>query len=249
MLVTSTGNDIAFPTFNDEAEAIIIAENTQIPTDDVGFGSKTIGAYKYTSKIVLVSNELLQDAAVNVEDILAKALGDRIARGVNRHLTVGTGVNQPEGIVTAALAAGAVTTASATAVAYDELVKLQHSIKDGYRSKAKWMVNDAAIAKFRTMRDGDNTLIWRPGMELGAPATLLGQPYVTNTFMNDAFTTGKCVALYGDFKAYTVRRAKDIYVRRLNERYADFDQTAFVALARFDGGLLDTSAVKALKLA
>lgn len=249
LLVTETGNPIAFPTFNDDGEAVIIGENTLIPEDELEYGQKNIGAYKYTSKNVRISNELLQDGAIDVASHVAKALAARIGRTVNRHLTVGTGVNQPEGIVTAAVKSGAVTTASATAVAFEELVKLQHSIDAAYRGNAKWMLNDAAIAKFRGMRDGDNTLIWRPGMELGAPSTLLGKAYVTNKYMDDTFATGKVVALYGDFKAYMTRRAKDIFVRRLEERYADFDQTAFIGLARFDGGLLDTSAVKALKLA
>ncbi len=246
MLVTETGNPIAFPTFNDDEEAIIIGENTQIPEDDLEFNSVTIGAYKYTSKLVRISNELLQDAAVNVEQIVSQALAKRIGRGVNRHLTVGTGANQPKGIVTSA---STMTAASATGIADAELFALQHSIDAAYRPGAKFMFNDATLLKVRTMRDGDGNLIWQPGLSVGAPGTILGSQYVINPYMNDAFTTGKVVALYGDLKAYTVRRAKDVYVRRLNERYADFDQTAFVALARFDGGLLDTSAVKALKLA
>jgi HK97 family phage major capsid protein len=245
LLVTSTGNDIAFPTFNDNAKAIIIAENTQMPETDLGFGSKIIGAHKYTSKIVRVSNELLQDAAVNVADIVSKALAKRIGRGVNEHLTIGTGSGQPEGIVTAA---EKVTTASATGIAVDELFALQHKIDFAYRGSASWMFNDATLLKVRTMRDGDGNLIWQPGLTVGAPATILGNRYVINPDMA-GFATGNVVALFGDMKSYTVRRAKDIYVRRLEERYADYDQTAFVALARFDGALLDTSAVKALKLA
>ncbi|APX65580.1 hypothetical protein AV944_06675 [Sphingomonas sp. LK11] len=246
LIATSTGNDIAFPTFNDDVEAIIIGENQQIPEDDLGFGSVTIGAYKYTSKIVRISNELLQDASVNVEDIVSKALAKRIGRGVNRHLTVGTGTNQPEGIVTAAQK---ITAASATGVAADELFALQHSIDAAYRGSSTWMLNDKALLKFRTMKDANGQFIWAPGLSGNAPSTILGRPYVVNPFMADAFTTGQVVALYGDMKAYTVRRALDIYVRRLPERYADYDQTAFVALARFDGGLLDVNAVKALKLA
>lgn len=246
LVVTSDGNNIAFPTFNDEVEAIIIGENQEIPEDDLGFGTKKIGAYKYTSKIVRISNELLQDAAVNVEDIVSKALGKRIGRAVNRHLTVGTGTNQPEGIATAA---SKITGASNAGVAADELFALQHSIDGAYRSNATWMFNDAALLKFRTMKDANGQFIWAPGLAGNAPATILGSRYVVNPYMNDAFTTGKVVALYGDMKAYTVRRVLDIYVRRLPERYSEYDQTAFVALARFDGALLDNSAVKALKLA
>lgn len=246
MLVTSTGNTIEMPTFNDDIEAVIIGENTLIPEGDLGFGSKRLGAYKYTSKIVRISNELLQDAAVNVEDIVSKALAKRIGRGVNRHLTVGTGVDQPEGIVTAASVG--VTAAAINAVTPEELFAMQHSIDAAYRPSAKWMIPDASLLKFRTMKNTDGTFVWAPGLSVSAPATILGNAYVVNPYMNAEYSTGKVVALYGDLKAYTVRQAKDIFVRRLGERYADYDQTAFVALARMDGALLDTSAVKALKL-
>ena len=214
LYVTSTGNDIAFPTFNDNEKAVIIGENTQIPEADLGFGGKKIGAYKYTSKIVRISNELLQDAAVNVSDVVSQALAKRIGRGVNEHLTIGTGNNQPEGIVTAATKVNA---ASATGIAVDELIALQHGIDYAYRGKASWMFSDAALLKVRTMRDGDGNLIWQPGLTAGAPATILGNRYVINPDM-DGFATGNVVALFGDMKSYTVRRAKDIYVRRLEER-------------------------------
>lgn len=246
LYVTATGNDIAFPTFNDDEEAVIIGENVQFEEDDLSFGSLNLGAYKYSSKSVRISNELLQDAAVNVEDIVSKALAKRIGRAVNKHLTVGTGVNQPKGIVTAA---SKITAASATGVVADELFKLQHSIDAAYRSDSTWMFNDAFLLKVRTMKDADGSFVWAPGLTAGAPGTILGRPYVINPDMSGTFATGEVVALYGNLKAYTVRRAKDVSLVRMSERYADFDQTAFASLARFDGGLMDTSAVKALKLA
>lgn len=245
-LSTASGNPIEMPTFDDDARAVIIGENTLIPEDDLAFNSKTLGAYKYTSKLVRVSNELLQDAAIPVDDTISGALARRIGRGLNEDLTVGTGVNMPEGIVTAA---SAMTAALATAFSVEELFALQHAIDPAYRRSGTWMFNDAVLLKARTMKDTTGSFIWQPGMSLDAPQTILGRPFVINPYMASTFTTGKTVALFGDLKAYTVRQVRDIYVRRLEERYADWDQVGFVALARFDGKLLDTSAVKALKLA
>lgn len=246
MLVTSTGNEIEMPTFEDDAEAIIIGENSQIPEDDLEFGTKKLGAFKYTSKLVRVSNELLQDAAVPVDVIVADALAKRIGRGVNRHLTTGTGSGQPEGVVTATTKA--ITSASSTAFAVAELVKLQHAISSGNRLKASWMFNDSTLLSARTMADADGKFIWQPGLTLDAPATILGRPYRINPYMDDTLAAGKVAAVYGDFKKYTVRRSLDIYVRRLNERFADYDQAAFVGLARFDGRLLDSDAFAKLVL-
>lgn len=243
MLVTEKGNPIEMPSFDDDKRAVIIGENTQIPEDDLEFGSKTLGAFKYTSKLVRVSNELLQDAEVDAQDIVSGALSKRIGRGLNDDLTNGTGVGMPEGLMTAATQIAS----AGAAVSYEDLFALQHSIDSAYRDAAAWMFSDAFLLKARTMKDGQGNLAWNPGFTLDAPATILGRPYRINPFMNSDFTTGKAVAAFGDFKAYTVRQVKGIYVRRLDERYADWDQVGFVGLARYDGKLLDTSAIKVLK--
>ncbi len=245
-ITTETGNDIEMPTFDDSARATIIGENTAIPEVDLAFGTKTLGAFKYTSGIVRVSNELLQDAAVDAEGVISGALGRRVGRGLNEDLTNGNGTDAPEGIATAA---SAMTAALTNAVAAEELFALQHAIDPAYRQNAKWMFSDAFLLKVRTMKDGNGNWMWAPGMTVGAPASVLDRPYVINPYLSSEFTTGKTVALFGDFKAYTVRQVLGIYVKRMGERYGEYDQVGFASLARYDGRLLDTSAVKALKLA
>lgn len=239
-LTTSTGNEIEMPTFDDEEEAVIIGENMEIPEGDVSFGSKKLGAFKYTSRLFRVSNELLQDSAIAIEPILNPTLARRIGRGVNRHLTVGTGTNQPQGVVTSTQKV--VTTAASTGIAAAELIKLQHAISAEHRADAKWMFNDATLLAARTMTDDKGAFIWAPGLTVDAPATILGRSYRTNPHMDDTFATGKVAAIYGNFKRYTVRQSSGVALRRLNERFADYDQVGFVALARFDGANLDQSA-------
>lgn len=246
MLVTASGGPIEMPVFNDQVKGQIIGENTLIPEDDLAFDTRNMSAYKYTSRLVRISNELLQDAAVDVDQVVTKALAQRIGRILNEHMTTGTGVGQPQGFVTAAPVG--VTTATLAVITPEELIALQHSIDPAYRASAAWQFADATLLKARTMKDTTGAFIWAPGMTVGAPATILGRPYYINPDMAGVYTTGSVVAAFGDFKSYTVRRAKDIYVRRLDERYADYDQVGFVALARFDGALLDTSAVKTLKM-
>ena len=45
--------------------------------------------------------------------------------------------------------------------------------------------------------------------------------------------------LFGDLSQYFIRDVMDIQVVRLAERYAEYGQVGFVALARADGALLD----------
>jgi HK97 family phage major capsid protein len=51
-----------------------LAENTQAATQDVAFGQTTLNAYKFSSKMILVPIELLQDSAFDVEASLLVSL-------------------------------------------------------------------------------------------------------------------------------------------------------------------------------
>ncbi|MED5458632.1 MAG: phage major capsid protein, partial [Pseudomonadota bacterium] len=99
---TESGNDLPWPTVNDTSNAgAILAENTEVSEQDVTFGSTTLGAFKYTSKLVRVSEELMQDSAFNLTSELGSLLGERIARILNTHFTTGSGSGQPMGVVEA----------------------------------------------------------------------------------------------------------------------------------------------------
>jgi HK97 family phage major capsid protein len=52
--------------------------------------------------------------------------------------------------------------------------------------------------------------------------------------------------LFGAMNRYIVRRVREVAVRRVDERYVEFDQIGFLGFARFDGELLDNAAVKHL---
>jgi HK97 family phage major capsid protein len=244
---TEGGNPIQYAKFDDTAKATIIGENLEIPKVDLSFGQATLGAFKYTSGIVLVSRELLEDSGIPVDGTVSSAIAARISRGVNEHLTSGAATaTQPTGIVTAAPVGK--TTAVAGAITSDELIDLIHSIDPAYRNAARFMLADSVVAGVRKLKDSTGQYIWQAGMSVSNPETLFGRAFVVNPDM-PAIATGAKTVLYGDFKAYTVRQARGIEVRRLEERFADFDQVGYVSLARFDGLLTDLGAVRALKQA
>ena len=51
----------------------------------------------------------------------------------------------------------------------------------------------------------------------------------------------------GDFAQFIIRRVRYMVLKRLVERYADFDQTGFLAFHRFDCVLQDAAAIKVLQ--
>lgn len=250
VLDTATGNTIPWPTVDDTANVgALLAENTAEGEQDVTFGQKTLDAYKYSSDIVRVSLELLQDSAFNMDQLLSELFGERLGRIGNTALTTGTGTAQPNGIVTASSLGK--TAASATAITMDELIDLLHSVDPAYRGspRARWMFNDTTLSAIRKLKDGNSNYIWQPAdARSGEPATLLGYPYSVNQAMS-SIATGNRTVVFGDLNKYVVRRVRDFTLLRLSERYADFYQVGFLAFSRIDGELMDTAAVKHLKQA
>ncbi|MBB3972774.1 phage major capsid protein [Hansschlegelia beijingensis] len=246
MLRTATGAEIPFPTMDDTSNVgALIAENTQVSQSEVAFGTKTIGAYKYTSGVVLVSDELLQDSVLDVEAIIREAMAERIGRIGNTHLTTGDGADKPHGFITAATTTAA---AAAAAITFDDMIELYHSVDPAYRSAPKvgWQFNDGTLKLLRKLKDAESRYIWQPAdAKLGAPATILDKPYAVNQAIANVGSNAKSVA-FGDFDKYVVRMVNEFAIKRLVERYADYGQVGFIGFTRIDGELLDTKAIKVL---
>lgn len=252
---TATGADLPWPTVDDTSnEGALLAENTQVGEQDVTFSSKTLEAYKYTTKLIRVSNELLQDSVFNVEEWLRMLMAERVGRILNRHFTTGTGSSQPNGIATASTLG--VTAASSTTLTADELIDLEHSVDPAYRSdpSCRFMFNDDTFKIIRKLKDGQSNYLWQPAdLRVGAPASFLGYPYSVNQAMNSfegiSPDGDNRPVIFGAMNRYAVRMVRALAVRRLTERYADYDQVGFVGFMRADGELMDTAAVKHLKSA
>ena len=240
---TDSGADLPIPTANDTAQAGVILDiNTQVANQDVVFGQLVLKAFKYSSKQVLVPVELMQDNAVNLPQMLGEMLGERIGRIQNTHFTTGAGTTLPFGIVVQSTLGP--TGAAGGGISYANLVDLEHSVDIAYRRQgAAFMMNDLKVAVLKKLLDGANRPIWMPadqaGMANGAPATLLGYPVFTNNDMSSAVVTGTRAVIFGALQKYLIRDVVGITLLRLDERYADFHQVAFLAFARSDGNLLN----------
>lgn len=239
ILKTATGQLIPHPTMNDTGNvgALLTENQVATPAADPTFGVVNLEAFTFHSKPVLVSNLLLQDSAFNIDDYLAAALSERIARILNTYLTTGTGNSEPKGIITAATASG-VTGATTITITFDNLIDLFHSVDIAYRGTSKWMFHDSTLKALRKIKDEELRPIWQPGYTDGSPATILGKPYAINNDMAELGASAKTV-LFGDISKYLVREVSGAVVRRLVERYADYNQTGYILFARFDGDLID----------
>lgn len=255
VIQTAMGNPIQYPTSDGTSEVgEIIGENTTATAADPSFGAVSLPVYKFSSKIVAVPFELLQDSNVDIEAFVRNRLATRLGRITNTKFTVGTGSSEPNGIVTAATTGYtcANATSQVTAVLYDSLIELQHSVDPAYRALGNhgWMFNDSTLKKIRQMKDGQNRPIFVPGYEVGVPGgmpdTLLGSPVWINQDVASMAASAKSI-LYGDFSFYKIRDVMDITMFRFTDSaYAKLGQVGFLAWMRSGGNLVDTGAVKVL---
>jgi len=246
---TPMGNDIPWPTVDDTANVgELLAENTSAALQDVAFGQVILKAYKYSSKVVLVPIELLQDSYFDVGALLQELLSTRIGRITNTHFTTGTGTGQPKGVVTEAGSGKVGLVGQTLSVIYDDIIDLEHSIDPLYRPNARYMMADSSLKVVKKIKDSTGRPIWLPGLassladKINGP-TLNGYPYSINQDIAAMAANAKSM-LFGDFSKYIVRDVMAITLLRLEERYAEVGQVGFIAFSRADGRAINANALK-----
>jgi HK97 family phage major capsid protein len=248
IIKTSMGNPMSFPTSDGTSEeGEIVAENTAATDLDVDFGTLGLPVYKYSSKVVTVPWELLQDSNVDIEAFVRGRLVTRLGRITNKHFTTGSGTSQPKGVITAAAVGvtAANSTSQVTNVTYDSLVDLQHSVDPAYREggKCQFMMNDDTVRIVRKIKDSQERPIFVPGYETnvpgGAPDRLLGDPIRVNQSVAKMAASAKSIA-YGDFSYYKIRDVMAIEMFRFTDSaYTKKGQVGFLAWMRSGGNLID----------
>lgn len=245
VITTSGGNPMSWATNDDTGNiGAILGENTQIGEQDLTFGQKQIGAYTYTSKLVRVSWQLLQDSAFGLEPFLARKLGERIGRAYALDFVTGTGTAEPQGLVAAATAGVTGATSAQPAITYDNLVDLEHSIDPAYRANARYVLSDGALKILRKLKDADGRPIWQPVPAPGFPAQINGFPYTIDNSMAVPAAAARTI-VFGDLNAgYLVRQVLGIQLVTMRERYADYLQNGYFAYSRMDAMVDNADAVR-----
>jgi HK97 family phage major capsid protein len=255
IMESTTGQVLPYPTDNDvNISGERVGENAQVSSSDVALGQILFGAYKYSSRLIKVSVELLADSAFDFEAFLTRKFAQRLGRILVSDFTNGLGstFQQPMGLVTATLASGNVvqavgsgandgTSIAGLTIGSDDFVNLEHSVDVLYRPNGSFMANDSTWKSIRKIKDKFGRPIWQAALTAGQPDTINGFKMLTNNYM-DALPVSpssppitRNTMVFGDFKNYIVRRVQGLSLLRLEERYADFGQVGFLAFARYDG--------------
>lgn len=242
VISTASGNSMEWPTSDGTAETgEIVAQNEAATDADPTFGVKTLPVYKFSSKVVTVPIELLQDTGVNLEAFIRSRLVERLGRITNTKFTVGTGSGEPYGIVAGISLGKAGASGQTATLIYDDLVDLEHSVDPAYRMGAgcKWMFNDSTLKALKKLKDGESRPIWQPDISAKVPASILNYGYIINQDVAAMSASAKSV-LFGDLSKYVIRDAMSItFYRFTDSAYAKKGQVGFLAFLRSGGNFMD----------
>lgn len=252
-LVTASGGALSYPTSDGTTEeGEIIAENQPATDADVSFGTVPLNVFKFSSKVITIPIELLQDTTVDIIGLVERRIRDRVGRIQNRLFTTGTGTGQPFGLATAAGVGKTGATGQTLTVTYDDLVDLVDSIDPAYMTEnLAFMFNQTMRRTIRKIKDTAGRPIWTPsydaGMTSSTPDLLLGHPVELNNHMAVPGANNKSIT-FGDHSKYMVRDTMEVTLFRFEDSaFLKRGQIGFLAWARAGGNLLDASAVKAYR--
>ena len=248
------------PIATDSGSASWIEEGAAIQESDMSFAQETLSAYKLGC-MIKVSNELLNDSAFNIAAHIAQRFGVRFGNAEEDAFINGTGPSanpqvtpsQPTGILTSLTASAENTTEDAVTVHFDNIYKLYYSLKSPYRRKASFLCNETLLLQLMLIKDKNDNYIWKPGLEVGKPDTILGRPIYTSGYMpaltgESGTDAGKKVLLFGDFSYYWIADRQSRTLKRLNELYAVTDQVGFIGTQRVDGKLILPEAMQVMAM-
>jgi HK97 family phage major capsid protein len=257
-ITTETGQTLEYPSVNDTANSGSITAEAAAFADgaDLVFGTVNLGAFKYTSSgtgtttPLRVSVELLQDAAFDIEGLIARALGTRIARKQAADWVNGAGTTLPFGIAHAGLTPDVEVNTDNTLAAVD-LLDTEAALDPAYEANAKWCFSKDTWMKIRALDDAnDRPLIFdaaRSGIGGRPEKLLLGYPVVIDQAFAASTTDGAHFAVLGDLReAYVIRRVSNLVVARNPYSRMNNGQVEFVAWERADGNIQNRSAYKVL---
>ena len=243
-ITTSDGQSLRWPSNNDTANsAAIAAEGSAVASGgaDKVFGSVTLGAWSYdatgTGNVpLLVSKELIQDAAFDIEAFVARNLSTRIGRKEAADFAVGVGTTEPLGLF--AKSADVMTATTMLAA----LIEHTFQVDQAYRQSGncRWVLGDTVLSKIYNSVDGNGRPLFIPSADAsgsGRPAgMLLGYPVTL-----DQGAAG--LVAFGDIKAgYIIRYVRGVQVDVDPYTNIKSRQIAYHAWARADANVQDSAA-------
>lgn len=237
---TATGATYNIPKGDDRAgTAYDVDEGVDAGDTDVAFETVAMGARLASTGMVQITRSMIQDDAYDIQGYVARKFGTRMGKFLAGRMTSGNGTTQVQGLVTGLTAASRVIeSAASTGLTFKDLMAAEEEVDDYYHDGAVWLLNRKTLNAFRGLTDSDGApVLFQGNYANGAPATILGKPYViVPTFADNQVG-------FGNFKeAYAFRQVAGLSIATANELYIKKNTVGVIGFMRYDAKLLNGEA-------
>jgi len=230
----------------------VAEQGTRSETDGLRYGMWEIPTHELYA-LIDISEQNLEDSAFDMESEIRGEAAEQFSLAEGAAVVTGNGAGKPEGWMSAS-GVGETNSGSATTIAdvdgqANGLLTLKHAIKTAYTRNAAWALNRTTLGSVRRLKDAQKNYVWMPGIALGKPNTIDGDPYVEVPDMPSE-GAGTFPIAYGDFaKAYTL--VDRIQMSMLRDPYtqATSGNIRFLFRRRLGGQVVLAEAIRKLKCA
>jgi HK97 family phage major capsid protein len=186
--ISSDGVDVVY-----EAELTQVADTTPVFEAPQAEVAKAHAYIEFSIEVDQDWGELRSNLGIMFQD--AKDMKEA------EKFLLGSGVNEPEGLLTALIASPAsiVYTATLNTFTDADLYAVKAALPPRFRSGASWLANDAVFSAVRQFDTAGGAALWVQ-LEADRPARLLGRPVYEASEMSGEYTSGnEEILVYGDF--------------------------------------------------
>ena len=222
-------------------QGIWVEEGAHVTFSDMDFYKVAINAHK-NGCIIKVTDELVEDAAFDIENYIIRSVGESIGELEEEAFLSGDGINKPRGVLLDAPVG-----VEAKQITGDILMDLFSSLKGPYNRNAVWIMSEAAKDAIQRLKAYNGRPLWQPDITKKAPGILFGRSVYVAEQM-PGILPGNCPIAFGDFSFYWIGDRGNRSIKRLNELYADKGMVGYRITHRVDGKLIVPEAVKTLKI-
>lgn len=222
---------LSIPYYDEGTTAITVAYQTEFSPLASNVGAfTTIDLTGYLAgALALVSRSLINNVQFDIVAHVVNYMAYSIKRFIEQEMLKGT-TNKVAGL--SGVTAG-ITTASATAITADEVIKLHDQVKDDFQDGAMWIMSPATRTALRLLQDTTHRYLLQDDISAPFGATLLGKPVYVSDSMED-IAAGKVVIYYGNPAGLATKFNEEINIEVLRERYADQHAIGVIAWFEFD---------------
>jgi HK97 family phage major capsid protein len=200
------------------------------------FMQERIPVHDWQPTAVEISPNTLEDAVVNVEQLLAELIAECLAFDEDDKFLSGTGVNEPEGILNSGFSL--VNSGNASKITWEGLIDLMMAVPPQFRSRGSFLMKSTTYGALLKIQDGAGNYVIPPNSQ---PNTLWGKPISFHEGM-DSIAASNTPIIFGDFKRYIIAERQGLRVQRLVERYAP--NVGFLPSSRIGGQVVLTDALR-----